>query len=169
MRHWLAILAMIPGPALAEAPYDGFMGGIADCVEAAGGGEAARSCIGTGAGACFEGAPDGQTTFGMMFCLLAERDAWDALLNAEYRRARAAARAMDEAERASSPEYAVRADQLLAAQRAWIAFRDANCAMDYGIYGAGSMSRIAGADCQNRMTAERTLELRAYWQSLGGE
>jgi len=54
------------------------------------------------------------------------------------------------------------------AQRAWIAYRDANCAMEYGLWGAGSMRQIAGADCQMRMTAERMLELRSYRQQLGG-
>lgn len=167
MRHWLAILAMIPGPAMAEAPYDGFMGGISGCVEAAGGGEAARACVGTGASACFEGAPDGQTTVGMMFCLLAEAEAWDALLNAEYGRARRAAARADRAE--NQPDFARRAEQLLTAERAWIAFRDANCAAEYGAWGGGSMRQIAGADCRLRMTAERTLELRAYRRTLGDE
>ncbi|MCB1388101.1 MAG: DUF1311 domain-containing protein [Rhodobacteraceae bacterium] len=161
-------VALVGTPALAEAPYDAFMGDIGGCFEAADGLDAGRACIGTGAGACFTGAPDGGTTVGMMFCLLAERDAWDRLLNAEYAHARAAGQRMDDADRADFPDTAHRAEQVRDAQRAWIAFRDANCAMEYGAWGAGSMRQIAGADCQMRMTAERTLELRLYWQTLEG-
>ncbi len=168
MKRFL-FLMLLGTPAFAEAPYDGFMGGVAGCYAASAGIEGGRACVGTGSSACFEGAPDGQTTVGMMSCLIAERDAWDVLLNAEYARARNAARAADEAERASMPEYAQRVEQLLTAQRAWIAYRDANCAMEYGAWGGGSMRVIAGADCHLRMTAERTLELRAYRQTLGDE
>lgn len=120
------------------------------------------SCIGIAASVCMETKADGQTTFGMMSCVLAERDGWDVLLNEEYASARAFARRMDEGDAELFPEYAVRADQVRDAQRAWIAFRDANCAMEYGLWGAGSMRQIAGADCQLRMTAERTIALRQY-------
>src|SRR5690606_5118972 len=98
-----------------------------------------------------------------------ERDVWDRLLNDQYAVARDSARRMDEADRDDFPEFAHRADQLRYAQRAWIAFRDANCAMEYGVWGAGSMRQIAGADCQLRMTAERTLELRLYAEQAGGQ
>ncbi len=169
MKRLFVAALLAAAPALAEAPYDGFMAGIAPCYAAAAGREAAEACIGSGSGACMAGAPDGQTTVGMMFCLLAERDAWDRLLNAEYARARTAAAGADDAERPHFPEFARRAEQLLTAQRAWIAFRDAQCAMEYGVWGAGSMRQIAGADCQLRLTAGRTLDLRDYRQSLGDE
>lgn len=125
-----------------------------------------ESCIGDAASACMSGETDGETTVGMMFCQLGERDAWDVLLNAEYALARDFARSLDAQDLALFPEYAIRADQLLAAQRAWIAFRDANCAMEYGLWGAGSMRQIAGADCHLRMTAERSLALRDYRTGL---
>jgi uncharacterized protein YecT (DUF1311 family) len=121
-----------------------------------------QSCIGDAAGACMSGESDGETTVGMMFCMLGERDAWDVLLNDEYQLARDFARNLDAGDRDLFPEYAVRADQLLAAQRAWIAFRDANCTMEYGIWGSGSMRQLAGSDCQMQMTAERALALRDY-------
>ncbi len=158
----LLLALLLPGAALAEAPYDGFMGGVDACFAS----DTPESCFGAGAAACFDGAPDGQTTVGMMFCLLAEANAWDRILNAEYAGARAAARAADDIERANFPEYAVRADQVQAAQRAWIAFRDADCAMEYGIWGAGSMRQISGADCQLQMTARRAVDLHGYRQAL---
>lgn len=107
-----------------------------------------------------------QTTFGMMSCFLGERDAWDVLLNQEYQNARAFAQGLDAQSKELFPEYAVRDDQVLAAQRAWVAFRDANCAMSHGLWGGGSMRQIAGAQCLMRMTAEQTLALRAYQESM---
>ena len=155
---------LLAGPALADEPYDSFMAGVPDCLA-----KGSETCIGDGAGACIDGAPDGQTTVGMSFCLMAERDAWDVLLNLEYRAARQGLIDIDEADRAYSPEHAVRADLLRDAQRAWIAFRDAECALQYGLYGAGTMRQIVGADCHMRLTAERTFELRALRLQAEGE
>ncbi|MEZ5752092.1 MAG: lysozyme inhibitor LprI family protein [Paracoccaceae bacterium] len=164
MRALALVAAVVASPALAEAPYDQFMGGIPACLE-----EDKQECIGDAAAACFEGAPDGQTTVGMMFCMLAERDAWDALLNAEYGLARAEAQNFDNADRANAPQFAVRADQLRDAQRAWIAFRDAECTMRYGMWGSGSMRQLAGANCHMSLTAERTFALRRVRSELLGE
>lgn len=123
--------------------------------------EARRACKGALAAACMEGEEGGQSTLGMSICNRAEAQVWDKYLNREYRAARVWARAMDDEERALFPEFATRADALLAAQRAWIAFRDAECGLEYAVWGAGSMRHIAGTGCILEMTAERTLELSA--------
>lgn len=149
-------------PALAQDPYAPFVAQVATCHSSAEDASTARACIGTGARDCMQTAPDGGTTAGMMFCLLAERDVWDRLLNQEYAAAGQRAQGADDAERPYHPEFAQRVTQLRDAQRAWIAFRDAECAMEYGAWGAGSMRQIAGADCQLRLTAERTLDLARY-------
>lgn len=162
--NWLALTMLVAAPAMAESPYDGFMRGVPACLE-----NGAHHCIGESAAACFAGAPDGETTTGMMFCLLAERDAWDVLLNEEYRLARAEAQAIDAVDRVSSPHYAVRAERLRDAQRAWIAFRDAECALRYDWYGAGTLRQIAGATCHMTQTAERSFALRAMRSGFGGE
>jgi uncharacterized protein YecT (DUF1311 family) len=47
-------------------------------------------------------------------------------------------------------------DQLQAAQRLWIQYRDANC-MYYAL-GQGSISRINAAECLRRMTESRAKE-----------
>lgn len=161
MRGLLLILTLLGCPALAQDDWL-YAPMVAACAarDAAAGGPA--SCIGDAASACMSGEADGETTVGMMFCQMGERDAWDVLLNAEYALARDFARALDAEDAEFFPEYAIRAEQLLAAQRAWIAFRDADCAMAYGLWGAGSMRQIAGASCQLQMTAERTLALRDY-------
>lgn len=162
MRAILALsLGLMAGPAFSEAD-PAAVAEIAQCLGNAAEVAFERACIGDQSDRCMQ-EPDGQTTVGMMFCMGDEADAWDVLLNAEYQAARATAKSMDENETANLKEFAVRADELRAAQRAWIAFRDANCRAAYGIYGSGSMRQISGAQCRLRMTAERTIELRMLY------
>lgn len=130
----------------------------AECLNSADAPDAAQACIGTVSGMCMEQEQDGYSTFGMMTCMMAETQAWDDLLNAEYALLRARAQAMDANE--SQPDYAVRADLLLDAQRAWITFRDAECALSYSEFGGGSMRVLNGSGCMMQMTAERTIELK---------
>ena len=155
MRITALVLLMLPCAAMAD---DWLYAPMVDACFASG----AADCIGDAAAQCMADEPDGETTFGMMTCLSAEAQVWDGLLNAEYAKARDFARAMDAEDAEFFPEFAIRADQVQTAQRAWIAFRDANCAMQYGLWGAGSMRRIAGADCRMQMTADQTFALRNY-------
>ena len=48
-------------------------------------------------------------------------------------------------------------EQLRAAQRLWIQYRDANCL--YYALGEGSIARVESADCTYRMTKSRAEEL----------
>jgi len=48
-------------------------------------------------------------------------------------------------------------EQLRAAQRLWVQYRDANCA--YYQLGQGSMARVQAEDCIFRMTKARAKEL----------
>ncbi|MEL7344578.1 MAG: lysozyme inhibitor LprI family protein, partial [Pseudomonadota bacterium] len=98
-------------------------------------------------------AEGGQTTLGMAMCTQAETRAWDRVLNAEYARTMAWNRAMDAEDRVYFPEFANREHALRVAQRAWIAFRDAECALAYAQWGAGSMRHIAGTSCHLDMMA----------------
>ena len=70
---------------------------------------------------------------------------WDKRLNNAYRAAQKA------------PENDARKTGLLQAQRAWLAYRTANC----GWYGAvdGSIRQIYFVDCMLDMTRARALEL----------
>lgn len=150
-----AILCMVlASPALAEQHLAELRQGILNCDS--------MDCAGEAANLCMDLEEGGHSTFGMMSCLIKERDVWDEQLNSAYRQARSFAKAMDEDDLENFPEFAVRATQVRDAQRAWIVFRDANCSMEYGLWGSGSMRQIAGADCLMRMTAQRTFELRAY-------
>lgn len=135
-----------------------------ECLRRAASPVAAQTCIGVASGTCMEQEADGSTTFGMMACTMAETAAWDALLNAEYQKARARAARMDGFE--TTAEYAVRAARLLDAQRAWIAFRDAECALAYSEFGAGTMRVLGSAGCHLQMTAERTITLRLMFEEM---
>ncbi|VDS09190.1 hypothetical protein PARHAE_02380 [Paracoccus haematequi] len=114
--------------------------------------ETQTDCIGLAAKLC-QTAPDGETTLGISACLMAEHDAWDEILNREYAETRA-----------HFSQTRGLTDTLLAAQRAWIAFRDAECTLAYDRWDGGSMRTIASADCRMRQTARRALELRAMRQ-----
>ncbi|MBD1588256.1 lysozyme inhibitor LprI family protein [Pseudomonas typographi] len=52
--------------------------------------------------------------------------------------------------------------KLVAAQRAWVAFRDADCAAQYQLYEGGSMRNLALLGCKQQRTEERTRTLRNY-------
>ena len=156
-------LLLAPGEAPAQeadpfAPYADLVAACYDDPE----GSARPGCRGLASDACMHEVEAGMSTHGMTRCLLAERDGWDALLNREYAHALDFAGAMDDSDRDHFPEFADRTGQLRAAQRAWIAWRDANCGMWEGLWGSGSMRLIFAADCLLTMTAERTLELREY-------
>ncbi|MCF2872103.1 DUF1311 domain-containing protein [Octadecabacter sp. G9-8] len=148
-----------PQPAvLALMPY---MDGVAPCLDAATTENVAVACIGEGARICMDGDPDqNQTTLGMVFCLSAEEEAWDRLLNTQYAQTMDGLRRVDADEAELFPEFADRADSLRAAQRAWITLRDADCALEYAMWGAGSMRQIASANCSMTKTAERTIYLK---------
>ena len=136
--------------------YGGF---LEQCYEEADGAEAKAQCIGAMSQVCMDDQDGGHTTLGMSSCLYAEGQVWDRFLNSEYKATMARSTAADEDEAEYFPEFAKRTEHLRAAQRAWIAFRDAECALEYAQWGAGSMRTIAGADCLMQMTAERTIEL----------
>ncbi len=158
MRRLAFAILMLAAPVSAERHIAELYQGILGCET--------RDCVGEAAQLCMDIAKDGHTTFGMMDCFLKERDVWDELLNEAYADARAWAKILDADDAESFPEYAIRDTQVRDAQRAWIAFRDTNCSMEYGLWGPGSMRQIAGADCLMRMTAERTFDLRAYADGL---
>ncbi|MCK0094934.1 DUF1311 domain-containing protein [Yoonia sp. F2084L] len=154
-----ALLLATSAVAQESWPYES---AVHDCYAAATAANGSDDCIGDAANTCMEQEANGYSTVGMMFCLSDEAGVWDFLLNQEYQLVKKFALERDESDLSNFPEYAVRQEQVLNAQRAWIAFRDANCTMSYGRYGAGSLRQVAGAMCNMRMTAERVLELEQY-------
>ena len=51
---------------------------------------------------------------------------------------------------------------LVEAQRAWIRFRDAECAFDTNIYEGGSIRPLMFSVCLKRVTEQRTADLNDY-------
>ena len=92
--------------------------------------------------------PDGQSTMGMIDCTQKEDDRQDARLNTTYKKVLAGLNARQKA-------------KLQAAQRAWITFRDAECA-SYQDEDWGTVSRVLAAGCVLHMTVQRTMDLEKY-------
>ncbi|MBI1203800.1 MAG: DUF1311 domain-containing protein [Rhodopseudomonas sp.] len=101
------------------------------------------------AGAALAGEPgnpgtcDGSTPE-IVDCLMAQRAHWDRELTIAYQ----------EAMKSAGPDQKVK---LRDAERAWIKYRDANCA--YYLAGEGTIARINAAACFRDMTKRRAEEL----------
>ena len=93
--------------------------------------------------------PEGASTYGMIECIGAEIKIQDQRLNAAY------AKTLHDL----TPDER---KNLQAAQRAWIVFRDADCAAQVDPEQWGTMSRINGNYCLLDRTIERTIELETF-------
>ena len=90
-----------------------------------------------------------KSTVGMIDCIAAETRIQDRHLNQTYSKALMDL-TIDQRQR------------LQAAQRAWIAFRDADCGARVDPQQWGSISRINGATCVLNRTIQRTIELENF-------
>ena len=109
------------------------------------------ACIGRIAKPCMT-EPGGETTIGMKTCSAREAEAWDALLNAEYKKALANLEGKG-------------ADKLRTAQRAWLTVRDNDCAIPFEVYKGGTIAGVIAGDCLLEHTAVRALQLRDLRES----
>ena len=162
------VAALVAAPAAAQdaIPSPAQMHGrVADCLAASDSRALDAACIGRESAACMD-VHENQTTLGMMTCTLNEAEAWDLELNRLWPQVREAEAQADDADRGTGGAAArglpTRAETLLVAQRAWIAFRDAECAHAYAQGGAGSIRQLYGAACRLETTAGRTLDFRAW-------
>src|SRR5580700_5952810 len=87
---------------------------------------------------------DKPSTLSIVECVQAKTNVSDRRLNAAYKALQAR---IDAAQRRP----------LLAAQRLWVQYRDANCAF-YGVQD-GSIRQVQGAECIRSMTEDRAREL----------
>ena len=90
-------------------------------------------------------------------CALQDGQKADEALNAAYREALAWARGEDLDDEVGETEAGLRA-----AQRAWVAFRDANCVVHPAAQGRGSMAPMLLYGCFEGTTRERARELLSY-------
>ena len=130
---------------------------LTDCYEAAVDIDAKEACIGKMSAACMES--ENHTRVGVTACLSLETEAWTGFLNNEFLETQRTAKARDEEDAVDYPQGAVRVEKLQEAQRAWIVFRDAECALEFAAWGDGSMRYIADQQCHMKMAAQRTLDL----------
>jgi uncharacterized protein YecT (DUF1311 family) len=84
------------------------------------------------------------STYEMVECLKAKTAYWDKRMTIAYQTAM----------KGAAPKQR---EQLRAAQRLWIQYRDANC-LYYGM-GEGTIARIEAGECMREMTEDRAREL----------
>ncbi|MDF1620109.1 lysozyme inhibitor LprI family protein [Pseudothioclava nitratireducens] len=160
MRRVALLAAMLAGSAAwgqGDLPvaYDA---SVLEACLAAKSGDTRRDCIGIAANHCMQASDAGGSNAGMGFCLGAERDDWDARLNAAYQNLLEIEEALDKAmaEVSSAPQSAPALREM---QRAWIAFRDAACDYEVTQWGGGSGGSPAWSACTMRLTGEQAIEL----------
>lgn len=146
----LAAFVCLPAGAQAQSGSDNQI--MIACIEAARSamaGETGRpqDCIGALSGPCME-SPQGSSTVGTNECLGAETQWWDAFLNERYNVLR----------KSIDGESAL---ALRDAQRAWIAFRDAECGLHHTYWREGTIRSTVHAICMLEMTASRAIALVA--------
>jgi uncharacterized protein YecT (DUF1311 family) len=93
--------------------------------------------------------PDGQSTLGMIQCMQEETERQDARLNVAYRKAMTDLTPQEK-------------DRLKTAQRAWITFRDADCAALWDPDNWGTLSKVTANQCTLDRTIARTIELENF-------
>lgn len=122
-----------------------------------------KTCIGLTSDACMKADPDfGYSTQGMNHCVQMETSAWDVLLNQEWDNAKTFMQTSDAEDAANGqPSYAIRWESLLNAQRSWLAFRKAECDLQYAQWGGGSIRNNAYNGCMLDLTAKRVFDLYA--------
>lgn len=107
-------------------------------------------------------APQSQTD--MNICSDRGASRADAAMNVQWRNTLAAMHKEDvdargDRSRAAGPGYA---NALLASQRTWLAYRDAQCRMEGYAAKGGSMQPMLVAQCLDRLTRERTDRLARF-------
>jgi len=153
MRVFFAVLAVIGATAAQAQQVD--RSAVQACYSGAAIGDTTPACLGQASNACqIQGHT---TTQGIVQCIQAETQAWDALLNTEYKALRAD---LGNRNTTVSGNQLDLNEQLLTAQRAWIAYRDAECSFAYARWQDGSIRSVVHANCLMVMTARRTIELR---------
>ena len=97
-------------------------------------------------------------------CAYREYETEDAALNAEYRKAMAKARVLDD-EYKDEPQYSGAVEALKRAQRAWIGYRDGQCVLAGFQTRGGSAEPMLVSGCLAELTRKRTAELKAFLET----
>jgi uncharacterized protein YecT (DUF1311 family) len=102
-------------------------------------------------------------------CAKIEFEKTDTEMNDSYQKFLANLRKFEEK---AGPQDKILADKyrkdrqnLEAAQKAWLAFREANCTAEKGVYGENQNAAFAAFSCQERMTADRLEDLKTIYEN----
>lgn len=96
------------------------------------------------------------TTYDMSVCLSKVHESLDAKLNETYRRALNLTRRFGNAD----------VENLREAQRKWVAYRDATCKAEYGLWQGGSGGPNAQTMCVIRITKQRLADLENVYTKM---
>lgn len=102
-----------------------------------------------------------QTTIEINECAAREYKAQDAALNAAYR---ALTRSLQSSGAGDTTDYAAVKAHLVAAQKAWVLFRDADCLALRTLHEDGTIRTVMQLSCLSQHTEQRTKELKAWRQ-----
>lgn len=122
-----------------------------------------HACIGRLSDTCQKQLKN-ETTQEMVDCVNREQSAWDTILNERYKTEVDAAKSADDDLKTTEGNWEPVLDDLKKAQRAWVAFRDAECMRRYALYQTGTIRFDMEAACQLDLTAERALGIVASQQ-----
>lgn len=100
---------------------------------------------------------DKDTTYDIKMCLKDAFEQADAELNRAYKVLRQAAEQWDARQETEEGKGAVKA--LIAAQRAWIVYRDQNCIVEGFRARGGSLESVFVTHCEIKLTKVRTKEM----------
>lgn len=168
MRHFLiCILLFFPTAAIAQHPLikldpeiERLVTNFENCYEISYHTEALETC--EFAKPCMDIGSKTTTTYGMVACYQEATELWDKKLNLEYNILMGRAKEKDQRiMKVFQFEGFERANSLLKAQRAWIAFRDADCEDTYWANHPGSIKQLRTAKCKLDHTKSRTIKLRS--------
>lgn len=104
---------------------------------------------------------DPYTQYEMNYCAQKAYEYADEDLNSDYQQARAA---MIEIDEYLQPELFGAKQALLDAQRAWIKYRDLACSAERFIVRGGSMEGLIMGNCLERLTRQRSEDLRFIFE-----
>lgn len=101
------------------------------------------------------------TQFEMNYCANVDYEVADKALNATYKTVMAHIVEIDKDLAESMPNLVGAVDALKTAQRAWIGYRDGQCALSGFSARGGSMEPMLVSGCLAELTSKRTAELKA--------